>query len=321
MSRREGMGSRRTDGQSGATLLEVLIGVLLASAVALAVGGGLVFVTRTWYGNQARLEAQQNLRIAVERVVRELRLAGACLPRAGEIPALLPVQGTDAGERDVLVFRTNQSCAASALRATYGGGGGPIQLERVEGFAVGMQAYIWNPRTRSGEFFRVAAVDVVGQSVTPGADTPVAGRYPASESSVMGVEVQRYEVGERRGVPELRLHLNPDLPGGVPEPLARGIERFNLRYVLQRPYAAVECVAGYTLGGGETLCVKDQPSELEWPLVRLVQLEVWARSTRPVPGGGGDGFYRIQQGDFSRTPVVVRPRNLLHGDPRWEERP
>lgn len=313
------MGPLRAGDRAGATLLDVLLGVVLASVVALALGGGLVLVTRTWYANQARLEAQQNLRVAVERLVRELRLAGACLPRAGEIPALLPIQGTDGGERDTLVFRANRTCAASALRAPYAGGG-PIRLQRVDGFAVGMQAYVWDPNARTGEFFRVGAVDVAGRWVVPAADTPVVGRYPA-EASVLGVEVQRYEVGESRGAPELRLSINPDLPDGAPERLARGIERFNVRYVLQRPYRAADCVAGHTVGEGDTLCVKDQPADAEWALVRLVQLEVWARSLRPVPGTGGDGFYRVQQGDFATTPVVVRPRNLLHGDPRWEERP
>ncbi len=303
--------------ESGLTLVEILLGIVLASFVVLLAGSGFVFVTRSWYGQQARLEAQQNLRFAVERVVRELRLAGACLPQAGEIPALLPIEGENGGDRDVLTFRTNRTCAKSALRAAYAGGG-PIHLQTVEGFAVGMQAYIWNPNTRTGEWFRIFAIDVPNRSLTPAPDTPVQGQYPASEpprldASVLAVETQRYQVEDRNGVPELRLHVNPDLPGGSSEPLAVGIERFNVRYVLQRAYRAEDCTAAYSREDpANPLCVKDQPQDTEWLLVRAVQLEIGARSRRPVAGMGGDGYYRIRQGDFDAAPLVVRPRNLLH---------
>ncbi len=312
----------------GLTLVEILIGIALASFVVLVAGSGFAFVTGEWYGQQARLEAQQNLRNAVERVVRELRLAGACLPQIGEVEPLLPVQGEDRQDRDVLVFRTNRWCARSALRATYRGGGGPIQLHTVEGFAVGMQAFIWDPNRRVGQFFRIAAVDVPNRSVTPAQDTPVSGCYagpdtpcdpdrgqPEQPASLLAVEVQRLDVEEVRGVPELRVHVNPDLPGGGPEVLARGVERFNVRYVLQRGYRPADCAAAYGRGDPDpanALCVKDQPAQEEWALVRLVLLEFGVRSLRPVRGVGGDGFYRVRQGDFQTTPVVVRPRNVLH---------
>ncbi|MFN3286721.1 MAG: PilW family protein, partial [bacterium] len=167
--------------EAGMTLIEILIGIVLASFVVLVAGSGFVFVTRGWYGQQARLETQQNLRVAVERVVRELRLAGACLPQWGEIPDLAIVGGRNREERDVLEFRVNRSCAKSALRATYRRGRGPIQLYTVEGFTVGMQAYIWNPNTRTGEFFRVAEVDVQNRSITPA--TSLGGWYPGSDVS------------------------------------------------------------------------------------------------------------------------------------------
>jgi len=316
------MGAGR--GQQGLTLVEILVGIVLASFVALVAGSGFVFVTRGWYGQQARLETQQNLRAAVERVVRELRLAGACLPQIGEVEALLPVQGEDRGDRDVLVFRSNRTCAKSALRATYRGSG-PIQLDSVQGFAVGMQAFIWDPNSRTGQYFRIAEVNVSNRSVTPAADTPVSGCYagpdtpcdpnrgqPEAPASLLAVEVQRYEVVETGGVPELVLRVNPDLPGSGQDPLARGIELFNVRYVLQRTYDSRDCAASYDRGSANPLCVKDQPEDTEWALVRLVQLEIGARSLRRVAGVGGDGFYRIRQGDFAIAPVVVRPRNILH---------
>lgn len=318
---------RAKRGEVGLTLIEVLIGIVLASFVVLVAGSGFVFVTRGWYDQQARLETQQNLRSAVERVLRELRLAGACLPQMGEVEPLLPVQGEDRGGRDVLVFRANRTCAKTALRATYRGGGGPIQVQSVEGFLVGMQAFIWDPNSLTGQYFRIASVDVPNRSVTPAADTPVSGCYagpdtpcdpdrgrPEQPASLIAVEVQRYEIVETGGVPELQVRLNPDLPG-APEVLARGIELFNVRYVLQRGYRAEDCTASYDSGSPDPaswLCVKDQPTREEWALVRMVQLEIGARSLRHVAGAGGDGFYRIRQGDFSAAPIVVRPRNLLH---------
>lgn len=316
---------RRLRRHAGMTLIEILIGIVLASFVVLVAGSGFVFVTRGWYGQQARLDTQQNLRVAVERVVRELRLAGACLPPMGEVPALRPVEGEDRGNQDVLVFRVNRTCARTALRATYRGGG-PIQVDTVEGFAVGMQAFIWDPNRQSGEFFRIAAVDVAARSITPDTATPVSGCYsgpdtpcdpdrgrPEQPASLLAVEEQRYEVEDGGGGPELRLRLNPALPGSSPEVLARGIEHFNVRYVLQAGYRAEDCDASYSREDPQnSLCVKAQPAPGEWVLVRLIQLEIGARSLRPVAGAGGDGFYRIRQGDFSAAPITVRPRNVLH---------
>jgi type II secretory pathway pseudopilin PulG len=313
--------------QSGLTLIEILIGIVLASLVVLVAGSGFAFVTRGWYGQQARLEAQQNLRAAVERVVRELRLAGACLPQIGEVEPLLPIQGEDRGDRDALVFRTNRNCAKTTLRATYRGSG-PIQLDSVDGFTVGSQAFIWDPNRRTGVYFRILSVDVPNRSVSPAPETPVSGCYagpdtpcdpdrgqPEQPASLFALEVQRYEVQERAGIPDLLLQVNPDLPGAPQDVLARGIERFNVRYVLQRGYDPSRCVMPYARGSPDPatwLCVRDQPDPGEWALVRGVLLEIGARSLRPVAGVGGDGFYRIRQGDFAAAPIVVRPRNVLH---------
>ncbi len=297
---------RHHEQEQGMTLVEILLGIALASFVVLLAGSGFVFVTRSWYAQQARLEAQQNLRVVVERLVRELRLAGVCLDQFGSTPDVRPIEGTDGGGRDTLVFRANRTCARSALRTAYAGGRLPIQLQSIDGFAVGMQAYICctTDTPPSGQFFRVLGVQRTGgpgsqegqldpdRSLDP---------YPP-DASVVGVETQRYQVEERDGVPELRLEINGET-GGQLELLARGIEQFNVRYVLQR--APDGCDGTY-----EDLCVRDQPDGTlnEWSLVRVVLLEVQARSVRPLLGVGGGEFYRVSQG-----PLVVRPRNLLHG--------
>ena len=286
---------------SGYTLLEVLVGIALVSLVGLAVFGGYVFAARGWFEHQDRLDTQAALREAAARLAREVRLAGACLPRQSPLASLRPLAGADLGEGDELVVRLNPRCAEAVLVAAFPGGS-TLQVDRVEGFEPGTQAFLLSKDGDRGQFFRVAAVNA-GPPATITVDGSIGDSYP-KDSTVYGAEEYRYTIDSSGPEPTLVVATAVDPPA----PLVVGIARFDVRYVLDRPFDPNECTA-WELVGGRELCVVEEPAnDAQWAIVRAVWIDLRARSRRSMAGVGGDGFYRV--GELIR----VRPRNLIGGE-------
>jgi hypothetical protein len=150
-----------------------------------------------------------------------------------------------------------------------------------------MQAYILHANTTTGEYFVVASVDQAASRLDLTA--PISQTYPR-DSSVYGAESQTYAIDGSGSAPALT--VAPSL--GTAQPAAAGIERLNIRYVLDR-----NCTPG-------PCDVVDLPAnDIEWSLVRVVRLDIGARSARPVAGGDAGGFYRLGQ------VIEVKPRNFV----------
>lgn len=282
MWRRRSSPAWRSRRKAGYTLTEVIVALVLGSTVAVAAVGGYIFASGSWQEQRQRLETQQNLRAAIDLLSRELRLAGACLPTAG--PAdIRPLTGADNGTTDTITARANVRCAIGSLTGDVAAGATVLTLDTVAEFVAGMQIYLLHGDTTTGEYARVDSVDQAANTLT--LQTPLAGAYPR-DSSVYGAEAQTFAVGSVGTVPALTVAT----PLGSPQPAIEGIERLDIRYVLHR-----NCTPG-------PCDVVDLPtSDSEWSLVRVVQLDIGARSPRPITGG----FYRLSQS------IEVKPRNFL----------
>lgn len=272
--------------QAGYTTMEILVALALGSTVALAAMAGYVFSTRSWDAQTLRLQTQQNLRAAIDMLSREARLAGTCLPDAG--PAnIQPLAGVDSGTTDTMTIRTNVRCAIATLTGPVAAGATSINVDTVTNYVGGMQAYILQADTTAGEYVTVAGVDQAASRLDLSA--PVTQNYPRG-SSVYGAESQTYATNATGSVPVLTVASAL----GAPLPVVAGIERLNIRYVLDRNCDPGPCD------------VVDLPaSASEWSLVRTIQLDIGVRSARPVPGGDADGFYRLGQ------TIEIKPRNFL----------
>jgi hypothetical protein len=297
----------------------VVVGIALGALVALAAGAGYIFVTRSWGDEAVRLETQQTFRATAERLVRELRLAGVCLPLT--VPALRPVVGTNGTpipDRDAITVRMNLRCASTTLVAPCAGCT-TLTVQATDGFVAGEQVYIVHPVTNAGEFARIQTINGPGSMTLGG---PLTGTYPGDgsggglDATVYAVETQDYFVALQEGVPALMLAINRPT-GGQDQLMARGVERFNVRYVLNRLFDAAQCDGRFDpkrtpADTADDLCVKDQPTTVpvdEWPQVRYLLVDLQVRSPRTVRGVGGDGFLRIAQ------TLEVKPRNLLQPFP------
>jgi len=255
------------------------------SAVVMAGTASVFLAGKTHARNQAlEVEATQAARAAVDVMVRELRLSGACLPVTGEFMSL---EGVDSGSDDQLTTRTgltrdDLSCISSATLAMVAAGdGGPIEVVSVDGFETGMRAYIRHPNG-TGEFFTVTSADATSNEL--GRDVKFASDYPATSGVYAVLErsffLDHWDFG-RGLLPQLLIQIDD----GTARSFAVGIEQLDIQYELS------------------TGDVVDLPADgAEWTLVDRVLISVTARSERPR----SDGEYV-----FRTASVGVKPRNLI----------
>jgi type II secretory pathway pseudopilin PulG len=288
---------------AGLTLIELLIALSLATLVLLFAFQGYVYGTREWGAQHSRLGVQQNLRTAVDILMREIRLGGACLPDAG---LLTPFNGLNqqvgGRDADVLVIHANITCAKATLTTNQvPNSAAALHVDIVDGFSPGQQVYILHSSTTRGEFFIIDQVSSSPPRIQP-AD-PLSEAYPQG-SSVFGVGEKAFGVDSGGAAPTLT--VDPSyLSGAPPVPIVKGIEALNVRFVLNRLFAdaPATCVAAT-----DGWCVVDPPAagSADWSIIREVEISLVARSLKPVPPGDADGFLRM--------PAVVRikPRNLIY---------
>lgn len=258
-------------------------------SLAAAATSSLFAASREHVRQQARqIETTQAARAAIDMIVRDLRLGGACLPVTGDFISL---SGEDGGHQDELTTRTgltrpDLSCIRTAVPtgATVVASGSVVDVSNAEGFEPGMRAYIRHP-DGVGEYFDITGVlspTQLGRSGTLSRD------YPET-SGVYAIDERRFFLdtwsGLRGPLPELKLQIGD----AAPQSFAVGIEKLDVRYQLRRNCPPCDIV--------------DLPADNdEWSIVDQVLLSVTARSELPNRAGQ---YYR------RTVSVGVKPRNLL----------
>jgi hypothetical protein len=273
---------------AGFSALELLLSVSLMSLAIAATSGMFVAGKGQMVMKGREVETTQAARAALDVMVRDLRLGGACLPVTGEFISL---DGTDNGNEDEIITRTgltraDLSCIRSATMDTLPAGDVLLEIESTEGFEPGTRAYLRHPNG-SGEFIDIAAVPSSTQLTLAGAlDTD----YPPT-SGVYAIDERRFYINwfESAGgqmIPELMVQIGSETPISF----AAGIEELAVRYQLSAN-CDPECD------------VVDLPSDnAQWQLVEQVLIDLTARSAL----SDKDGVY------FRRTlRVAVKPRNIL----------
>lgn len=310
----------------GFTLSEVLVGLSIASLVILGVGTGFVFVTKAWGEHQARAQAQQALRAAVEAITREMRLTAACMPLATAPPVapnFQPLTGANSSP-DSITITANPLCAGPTSITTDCNACTTIAVDNTTNFQGGMWAYIYNSDTGTnppgpyGEFFLVQSVAAGNPgALTVNPSTPLLKFYPRLNttadqlaSAVYGADQRTFAVSSTctgcNGVPTLTLQT---LGGVAAQPLVKGIDQLTIRYVLNRTYTAGQCNS--QTGGTLSLCVVNLPTQSpsiagDWQQVRAVTFSLDAQSRTPVrASASGDGLFHLSQ------TFTISPRNFV----------
>lgn len=132
----------RRVGSRGFTLAEVLVALAVVGIVLLALMGLLQHGEQVYLFGTSRLEAQQNARVALDRLGRELRQAGIDPRGIGFPPLVNPTatgftiqndlngDGVIAGNPETITY----SLRGRTLRRNAGGGAQPL-IDDVEGLA------------------------------------------------------------------------------------------------------------------------------------------------------------------------------------------
>jgi prepilin-type N-terminal cleavage/methylation domain-containing protein len=310
------MSARRSSATSskthvrGFTLPEVLICAAIAGIVTLAASSGYVFMTKSWVQQQARLQTQQQLRSAVAAVTREMRVAGACM--LDNPPAdVQPLSGVDNGTTDSITIRANPHCAKGAIAGADCASCTSFTVNPATNFAGlgGTWGYLYAGPGQH-QYFKI--LSVVGSTINVDTTTgpPITGTYLQNTTGVYAVEARAFAISSTcptcGGVPSLTLTTL----GGTETALVKGVDLFDIRYVLNDDYDPTNCVS--STGGGRPLCVADLPqSAAGWKKVRSVIFDVGARSLRGVGGAGSsDGFLHHDE------IFQISPRNFQFPDGR-----
>jgi type II secretory pathway pseudopilin PulG len=279
--------STRPSRAEGFSSIELLVGITLMGLAMAATSSFFLAGNSQMRQQSLRTETDQAARGAVDMIVRDLRLGGACLPVTGDFISL---EGVNSGQRDELTTRTglvrpDMSCVRTATSAATANGTAIVQVENAEGFEEGMRIYLRAP-SGSGLYTTIASSDEAANQIT--LSSPVDDDYP-STTGVYAIDERRFYLHDftsPRGVlPELMLKI------GDAEPIsfAVGIEKLDFQYVLRRHCPACDVV--------------DFPAdESEWAIVEEVVVRLTARSElKDVK----NDYYRRQ------VEVAVKPRNLL----------
>jgi len=254
--------------------------------LAFAGAGTLLASTRKFMQTQnLRTETVQALRATIDSMTRDLRLVGACLPTTGDFTPL------NAGTTDTITMRTglvqpNLTCISSSLMANASAGATSLTLQSSAGFAVGMDAYIYD--NANGEAFTIGAISGNTISSTTGMSRAYSGTA-GSNATVYATDQRKYAIDTTTNpsVPTLTITVN----GGSPMPFASGIEVMNIQYRLSRNCPPCDTV--------------DLPSSTaDWQLVNEIIVNVTARSqTTDLTGN----YYRRS------AQFIAKPRNMIPG--------
>ncbi len=158
------LSSRRKWGQAGYTLVELMVAVALTGIVTVAIYKSYISVSTGYDVQDQLVEVQQNARVAMDRMVREIRMAGYDPLEAG-------TAGIDASATSQqIVFSLYDDDAGAMTYISYKLGvdaSGRKELQRQEGASVG--AGTWQSVMLNVDALDFGYVAVDGSAAAPAA--------------------------------------------------------------------------------------------------------------------------------------------------------
>ena len=313
--------------ERGFTLVELMIGMIVAIVIVAAAFTAMTGSDRATKINDQTAQAQQNVRLAMELISHDIKMAGYGMttPLPGCNTAIVPGDqnpfGADSGPDSVsLVVPTT---ATIAPFWTLTGVAGPFnQITISSGLAVSdmVTAGLTAGGTVSiGGVVSQTVTAIAGSSLTLGATIAAPANFPAN-TPVFLLQCVNYRVSNLTAecgasIPCLLRNVN-----GTITPIADGIEDLQLAYACDGCNAVVNA-------GVEDRIIDDQVaingifdqtdfvSDSTWalaplipPAIRLVRMTIVARQTQNDEGFGES---RVQA--HSSTPVTIEDHTPANG--------
>jgi len=260
--------------RKGITLIELLVALTISGILVAGVYRTFVSQQHTYTVQDQVVDMQQNVRLAINRMTRELRMAG--YGRMGATASTFfghggMTVGSDTfnnvvipggGGTSVTVVGAYQ--AKTTLSAIASTGSNSIFVNDVSSFDTGTNQYI---SINGLESHRIISIDVANKELQfPGWDTLTDAHQPGEP--VYLVMAITYSIGPFEGKSCL---LRDDNLGAGPQPVAENVENLQFAY--------------FDANGNPTANPPD---------IRMIQLTIIARTdkTDPELAKAGDGFRR-----------------------------
>lgn len=261
--------------QRGLTLIELLIVLVISSVLIAGIYRTFIHQQHTYTVQEQVVDMQQNVRIAINQMVREIRMAGFGRQDATFLGAdgmhgryKNVISPSDDGQFLTVVGAFQET---TAIKANAGAGSEFIQVNNTSGFNIEGKSYVSINGTESHRIHSIAGDRL---NFFPG--------VKLKESHFIGEPVYlvlaiQYSLGVSDG--KMSLLRSDNLPGpdsAIPQPVAENIEFLRFTYTLADGTVFVGTVPGNR---------RDE--------IRMVQVEIRAMTDRSDPElGGGDGFRR-----------------------------
>jgi hypothetical protein len=239
-------------GISGTSVIEMLIALFMAGIVTAAVFEVYINQHKNWNIQEDVSDVQQNGRVAVDELSRQLRMAGHELPLGIDA-----IEAYDTNPDTIVINYSSGGCESPIEHAM------PLPSSelRCDGHDVscfydGQIAYIFHPDSGGGEFFEISHVQA-GSSHIQHNTWPLTRIYDEG-AIIISLTRLKYYIDY---TDSLHPNLMLELPGRAPQVYAENIEDLQFRY---------------TMKGGAVVNVP--PSSAD---IREIHIDVVARSNRP----------------------------------------
>jgi prepilin-type N-terminal cleavage/methylation domain-containing protein len=255
--------------RKGITLIELLVALAVSGILLAGIYRTFVSQQHTFTVQDQVVDMQQNVRLAINRMTRELRMAGygrmdATFFGAGKVHGIYQHAVNPVGN-SVTVVGGYQ--ALTTLSANAAGGSKTILVNDASGFNTGLKQYISINGTESLQIQKITGNQIDFKGGTQLSEDHLAGE------PVFLIMAITYSIGMFEGKSSL---LRDDNLGQGPQPVAENIENLRFRYVMN---------------DGTTL---DVVPAARFDDIRMVQVILVARTDRidPELTKAGDGFRR-----------------------------
>jgi type IV pilus assembly protein PilW len=251
--------------RKGITLIELLVALTISGILVSGVYRTFVSQQHTYTVQDQVVDMQQNVRLAINRMTRELRMAGfgrmgATFFGTGKMYGTYEHVVTPNGGNKVTVVGAYQAITTLSANAT--SGSKTIQVNDASGFNTGLKQYISINGTESLQIQKITGNQIDFQGGTQLSDDHLAGE------PVFLVMAITYSLGVSEGKSAL---LRDDNLGLGPQPVAENIDNLQFAYL--------------DSNGNPTANPDD---------IRMIQVTIIARTdkTDPELAKVGDGFRR-----------------------------
>lgn len=262
--------------KKGLTLIELLIVLVISSLLIAGIYRTFIHQQHTYTVQEQVVDMQQNVRMAINQMVREIRMAGFGRQDAGFLGNdgmhgryKNIISPSDDGQSITVVGAFQE---ATTLRTTAVIGSEFIEVNDVSAFDIPGKFYVSINGTESHRIHHIS-----GNELHFFNNVKLRETHSAGEPVYLVVAIT-YSLGLFEGKMSLLRSDNLPTPGSaVLQPVAENIEFLQFTYTLADGTTFVGTVPGNR---------RDE--------IRMVQVEIRARTDQNDPelGGGGDGFRR-----------------------------